>query len=128
MFKEIWKPVCNKYRDYYEVSNLGEVRRSVGGRGTTKGKILKASNNEFGYLVVTLSKLGVLSTFFVHVLVANAFLGPCPKGKEVNHKDLNKTNNKQSNLEYLTRFWNMQHAIDNGVRFGELSHAKYKVS
>ena len=36
--------------------------------------------------------------------------GPIPDGVEINHKDLNKANNRIGNLELLTRLENMQHA------------------
>ena len=44
-----------------------------------------------------------------HRLVAVTFLGPIPKGKEVNHKDGIKNNNVPENLEYMTRKENVTH-------------------
>ena len=44
-----------------------------------------------------------------HRLVAATFLGPIPKGKEVNHKDGNKNNNVPENLDYMTRSENLYH-------------------
>jgi hypothetical protein len=44
-----------------------------------------------------------------HRLIAEAFIGKIPKGKEVNHKDMDKHNNHPSNLEYLTRSENQLH-------------------
>jgi len=44
-----------------------------------------------------------------HRLIAETFLGKIPKGKEVNHKDLDKHNNNPSNLEYMTRSENQIH-------------------
>ena len=44
-----------------------------------------------------------------HRLVAQTFLGPVPKGKEVNHKDGDKHNNTLANLEYMTRQQNLIH-------------------
>jgi len=55
----------------------------------------------------------------VHRVVAEAFLGPCPDGWEVNHKDLNKENNRLENLEFMTRKQNARHAYENGgYKFG----------
>ena len=48
-------------------------------------------------------------------MVARNFIGPCPSGKEVNHKDLDKTHNYDRNLEYKTKSGNMQHASKNGM-------------
>jgi hypothetical protein len=62
---------------------------------------------------------------FVHVLVATAFIGPCPaEGMEVNHKgeDGNRANNVASNLEWVTRQVNVRH------RFDVLKHGNQKGS
>ena len=44
------------------------------------------------------------------------FIGQYPKGKQINHKDTNKQNNRLDNLEYCTPKENTQHAYDNGLR------------
>lgn len=54
----------------------------------------------------------------IHRLMAETFLGPCPEGMEVNHKNGVKTDNSVGNLEYVTRSQNVQHAFDTGLRFG----------
>ena len=57
----------------------------------------------------------VMSTFTVHRLVAQAFI-PNPLGlPEVNHKDGVKPNCKASNLEWMTRSENKDHAVDKGL-------------
>jgi hypothetical protein len=41
---------------------------------------------------------------YEHHLVAEAYLGPCPEGHEVHHKDDDPTNNSPGNLEYKLRY------------------------
>src|SRR5690606_19120684 len=53
--------------------------------------------------------------FGVHVLVAEAFIGPKPKGMTVNHIDGDKTNNHATNLEYLSVADNIRHAFAMGL-------------
>lgn len=104
-----WRPVVG-YDGWYEVSSQGDVRRVRGGAGTRVGRPLRAwLTAETGYPAVTLSRHGKQRKIHVHVIVAAAFLGPCPPGHEVNHKDLNRQNARASNLEYLTRGENIKH-------------------
>jgi NUMOD4 motif/HNH endonuclease/NUMOD1 domain len=117
MEKEKWKPVAN-YVGKYEVSNLGRVKRlkedvvrSNGKNMIICEKILSA-NNDDGYLVVSLSKHGYGKRFYVHVLVAKAFIEN-PKGKPfVNHVDGNRGNPIAENLEWVTQSENMKHSIN----------------
>ena len=105
-YREIWKPIVN-YESFYEVSNLGNVRRI--------GKdFLKPSNNR-GYLKVTLSSHGKPRDFSVHRLVANAFLGEI-LGKVINHLNFDKKDNRVENLEICSQSRNNQHACDGGRR------------
>src|ERR1035438_10089459 len=58
----------------------------------------------------------------VHVLVCRAFHGEQPTPKhEANHKDLNKHNNCDWNLEWLTRKENVKHFYANGYTYGRRS-------
>lgn len=100
----------------YEVSNMGRVKRSKPARGTRRGRILKPATNTHGYLRVCLYLNGVCKTASIHRLVTEAFIGPCPDGRETNHKSGEKADNRLSNLEYVTRSENLIHAYRNGLR------------
>jgi hypothetical protein len=116
--KEIWKPIPG-FEGRYEVSNIGRVRSLVANHNgrccTKKEKILKQATNRLGYSVVRLTDDNKsLHTFTVHRLVMIAFIG-LVKGKEVNHINGIKSDNRVENLEYLTHLENMQHAIKTGL-------------
>lgn len=71
------------------------------------------------------SHLGRGHSRTVHSLVAAAFIGPCPQGQEVRHKDGTRTNNTADNLEYGTRTDNLRDAIRHGT--WKISRFKRKV-
>ena len=108
--QEIWKDIPN-YEGYYQVSNLGNVKslsrivKNGLGTITVCGKILKnLVNTTNGYLVVNLSKIGLVKTKQIHQLVAEAFLNHSQKGHKlvVNHKNFNRQDNRLENLEIIT--------------------------
>lgn len=104
----------------YEVSSLGRVRNVWGRRA---GLVLKARVNDAGYWRITLYNGQGYDTFALHRLVALAFHGPCPEGREVNHKDGDKSNNRADNLEYVTPLENHQHAAAMGLKASGDRHA-----
>jgi predicted XRE-type DNA-binding protein len=100
-YLEEWLPIRG-YEGLYEVSNAGRVRRVAGfeKHKKIKGRLLTACLDG-KYLNLSLFKEGKKRSYNVHKLVAEAFIGPCPFGKEADHKDGNKLNNFASNLQYL---------------------------
>lgn len=116
MKDEIWKPILN-YEGLYEISNLGRVKSLpkswIAGEGVLRshnGKILKQSYsniNRTGYLQVVLYKDSVKVKYKVHRLVALSFLGnPPQEDSQVDHINGIKTDNKVSNLRWVSRYEN----------------------
>lgn len=79
-------------------------------------KELKLVKNNVGYLQVGMTYMGNRVTRLVHRLVASKFI-PNPKGlPEVNHINLDKCDNRVSNLEWCDRTYNLDHAAKNGKK------------
>lgn len=126
---ENWKAVVG-YEGLYEVSDLGRVRSldrevtfvwgaSNSSRSVThkrRGLLLSLTPNPVnGYVYVGLHVGGRVKLVRVHRVVLLAFAGTPPTGSDwVNHKDLDRTNNNLSNLEYCSPSENSAHARDNG--------------
>jgi len=111
---EEWLPV-SRYEDLYEISNYGRVKRIKPGPGTFIGRLKSKQYHKQGYLYTNLCREGGSEHFLIHRMVAAAFIGPCPKGIEVNHKDGCKDNNFVDNLEYVTPKENSEHAAETGL-------------
>lgn len=103
MSTEIWKPVTG-YEGLYEVSDHGRVRsldrRDRMGR-FYKGRVLRPRRLKHGYLRVNLCFNGSSEARYVHRLVLEAFVGPCPEGMQACHfPDRDPANNRRSNLRW----------------------------
>ena len=109
--EEIWKDIRD-YEGLYQISNKGNVK-SIGNNKTKKEKILKSSVDTIGYLFVGLCKNGVQKRYFVHRLVAQAFIQNPNNYPQVNHKDENKQNNCVKNLEYCDAKYNVNYGTRN---------------
>lgn len=119
---EVWKSV-EGYEGLYEVSNMGNVRgltRTIASKDgkplTVHGRYLKHLLNEKGYVCVVLSKNNIRKKYKVHRLVAKAFIDNPNGKKEVNHINGDKTDNRPSNLQWVTRSENVTHAYKNGLQ------------
>lgn len=80
-----------------------------------------------GHLVVTLSKNGELTTRFVHHLVLEAFVGPCPEGQEALHGDGNPANNSIGNLRWGTHQENVADSQRHGTQPHGSKHMNAKL-
>lgn len=111
---EQWRPFPG-FECQYEVSDKGRVRRIGPGLGARVGRILSQHPGSWGYLHVGVWKNNKGFSRAVHRAVTEAFLGPKPKGLQVNHRDGNKPNNSLENLEYVTPKENVHHAWRTGL-------------
>jgi NUMOD4 motif/HNH endonuclease len=104
---EEWRAVPG-WLGYYDVSSFGNVRSLPRDTATGMhgGGILSAFPDGQGYLAVNLTRNGTRERIGVHQLVALAFIGACPEGQQVRHKDGKKHRNFASNLEYGTSLEN----------------------
>lgn len=105
--KEVWASVavCGDY----DVSTRGRVRRC------DTGRILNPKPRRNGYISVSLSIPGIgKKRFYVHRLVAQAFIGELEPEMEVNHLDFVRDNNSVGNLEIVTRLANHQYSTAAG--------------
>lgn len=119
---ELWKPV-EGYEGYYEVSNLGRIKRLSrvvtypdGKLVRTPGKLLSLKpGNHLGYILVSLCKNGKPAKLYLHRLIAQTFIPNPDNHPLINHKDGNKANNHVDNLEWCSRAHNVRHAYDTGL-------------
>lgn len=93
-------------------------------------KLLSPNKNKKGRLNVSIrvESEGKIRTIGVHVLVADAFLGPKKIGEVVRHLDDNPSNNNLSNLAYGTNNDNVKDRIKNGGYKNGIHHHNAKLS
>lgn len=109
--KQCWKDIPG-FEGKYQVSNTGRIR-SLNYRRTGKTRVLKQATNKDGYKVIGLIKNGKYKTYFIHRLVALAFIPNPNNYPMINHKDENKTNNTVENLEWMSHKDNCNYGTRN---------------
>lgn len=108
------------YEDLYSITSFGRVwshpKRNRFNNRSYGNHFMKLSEDEDGYLRVSLSKNNKKRKFYIHVLVAISFI-PNPNDlSQVNHKDCDKKNNNKDNIEWTTSQENHNHATTNNLR------------
>lgn len=125
---EEWRPIKGFNGKYY-ASNKGRIKSNP---VRQEGRILKPGTQSKGYQTVYLylpvkPKKGVSLT--VHRIILETF-GPKPTAEqtEINHKDMDKTNNCIDNLEWCTSKQNHTHAVETAGSWVGENNGKAKLS
>lgn len=107
----MWNTILQSFTKYRICGRVKSLHYNKAG----KERMLKACKSPQGYLYVNLCKNGKAKTFAVHQLVATAFI-PNPNSlPEVNHKWGIKTDNRASELEWVSYSENLVHAYKTGL-------------
>lgn len=113
----MWKYIKG-FEKKYLVSDAGKVKRvdwsnvdKIGRKRHYPETIINPRKGKTGYLRVSLNGID----YYVHRLVAEAFIPNLESKPEVNHKDGNKKNNALYNLEWVTKAENCKHASENNL-------------
>lgn len=110
---EIWRDISG-YEGLYKISNFGRIKSFKNNE-----KYIKPSKTKRGYLNVKFCKNKCINQFYLHRLVASAFIENIENKPIVNHKNGNKEDNNVFNLEWCTSSENAKHAHANNLNKGK---------
>lgn len=122
------------YEGLYAITSCGKVW------SYKRKRFLKPFDNGLGYLKVFLFKDGEKKQYYLHRLVAEAYLDNPNNYPQVNHRDENKSNNCVNNLEFCTVEYNANFGtrneriskkiicIETGEKFNSLTEAAIAIN
>ena len=93
---EVWEDI-EGYNGKYQISNLGKVKN------TETGRLMTVYINNNGYQRTSFNYKGKIKHYYIHRLIAKAFI-PNPENKpHINHINTIRDDNRIENLEWVTR-------------------------
>lgn len=115
---EIWKDVVG-YEGFYQVSNLGNVKRVGSFRGVNKAYLnnyyLKPKDNGKGYYRIKLTVNNKSKRVMLHRIIAEAFISNPNNYPYINHINAIRKDNRLENLEWCTQSQNCLHSVKMGT-------------
>ena len=102
---ELWKNI--DIATNYEVSNLGRVRNTKTGQILNPG----VSGNGYKQVSIKFKDTNKFKKQYIHRLVAQYWLENPENKREVNHINLDRTDNRVENLEWITSMF-QEHEIE----------------
>lgn len=109
MTEEIWRDI-EGFEGLYMISDMGGVK-SLDYRHTGKENYLKPVKNKDGYLMVSLWENSKHKWFFVHRLVATAFIDNPDNKPCIDHINTIRDDNRVDNLRWVTAKENSDNPI-----------------
>lgn len=127
--KAIWKDIGGV--PGYQVSDDGRVRskfRAIvnnGRRQIRQAQYIRAAEED-GYKYVNLSIKGKTKKYYVHQLVARAFLGEMPPDKsEIDHINRVRNDNRPQNLRYVNKKEQSENRVLNPLKGSKTHRAQF---
>jgi len=94
------------------ITTAHSIKHNKTWKGDVNFRPVKTRFDRYGYKNFNPSKDGIFGNKAIHRCMWEAFYGPIPNKLEINHKNLDRSDNRLDNLELLTHRENVQHAMD----------------
>lgn len=108
---EVWKTLS--FNDSFQISSWGKLRVLKSKYKSKVGslKVWRPGGSKNQYARFSIFN----KDYYVHRLVLEEFVGPCPEGFQCAHLDGNPQNNKLENLKWVSPLENSSHKIFHGT-------------
>lgn len=128
------------FEDNYEVDESGNIYSldrkilySTGHYHFHRGRRMKLNRDRYGYLHFSTTFKNTRVDKSAHRLVWASFYGPIPDGLQINHKNMDPSDNRLENLELVTPSQNVRHSYSNNrkrriLKGSEVGNSRLKES